>query len=264
MGGGKSGGGSSTAPSPYEQALSKMAIDSYNQTAGIRNYFLGGTGGGGAGTVSATPSNPNNLDYARILNDPYGYARSPGSFVLPSTDGAAGSAGSAAASEPGGMFGDVLSGRFDPSTSKLWAPSFSSGKQAIEDQYGIAKDAVLANAPRGGAMGSGLADVEISRAQDASSLPQQLSASITEDMMNKAYGAAFGAPASAMSGLSSAAGTYGSRQAQQDAINAQKQAAQARGMGSLIGMGIGTAIAPGIGTKAGATVGAEAGGAGGK
>ena len=41
-----------TGTSPYEGALSQMALDAYNQTAGIRNYFLGSPAGGGAGTIS--------------------------------------------------------------------------------------------------------------------------------------------------------------------------------------------------------------------
>ena len=41
-----------TGTNPYEGALSQMALDAYNQTAGIRNYFLGSPAGGGAGTIS--------------------------------------------------------------------------------------------------------------------------------------------------------------------------------------------------------------------
>lgn len=234
MGGGKT---PKTGTSPYEGALSQMALDAYNQTAGIRNYFLGAPAGGGTGTINM----PGKGSLGDVLRN-----RS----LAPASSGT-----SAAAAEPGGMFGDVIAGRFDPKSSPLWASTFNTGKEALESQYGLAKDAVLANLPRGGGQVRGITDVETARAGEAARLPMELSANITGDLMNKAYGAAFGAPGQAMSGLGSAAGL----RSQSDAIRAQQQAAQARGMGSLIGMGIGAGIG-GKGGPKGATTGASIGG----
>lgn len=236
------GKGPQTGTSPYEGALSQMALDAYNQTAGIRNYFLGAPAGGGAGTINIP--GPGSLKSALA-------SRSP------SPTSTAGTTASAAASEPGGMFGDVIAGRFDPKSSPLWASTFNTGKDALESQYGLAKDAVLANLPRGGGQARGIMDVETARAGEAARLPMELSANITGDLMNKAYGAAFGAPGQAMSGLGSAAGL----RSQSDAIRAQQQAAQAQGMGSLIGMGIGYGLGGPMGGKMGASAGGSAGGA---
>lgn len=231
-----------TGTSPYEGALSQMALDAYNQTAGIRNYFLGSPAGGGAGTINVPGGG--NLKWALNKN------------LLPIAGAGAGAGTSAAASEPGGMFGDVIAGRFDPKSSPLWASTFNTGKEALESQYGLAKDAVLANLPRGGGQVRGITDVETARAGEAARLPMELSANITGDLMNKAYGAAFGAPGEAMSGLGSAAGL----RSQSDAIRAQQQAAQSKGMGSLIGMGIGYGLGGPMGGKAGAQAGGTVGG----
>lgn len=233
MGGGKNQPGAS----PYEGALSKMALDAYNQTSGIRNYFLGAPAGGGTGTINM-PVRPGSL--GDVLKN-----RS----LAPT-------GASATAAEPGGMFGDVIAGRFDPKSSPLWASTFNTGKEALESQYGLAKDAVLANLPRGGGQARGITDVETARAGEAARLPMELSANITGDLMNKAYGAAFGAPGQAMSGLGAAAGL----RSQSDAMRAQQQAAQSRGMGSLIGMGIGYGLGGPMGGKAGSQVGGTAGG----
>ena len=255
-----------TGTSPYEGALSQMALDAYNQTAGIRNYFLGAPAGGGAGTISMPAgcwSSTNKLSCACgggigmpgrwwHRNAPAGGGKTIALKSCPIADAGA----SAAASEPGGMFGDVIAGRFDPKSSPLWASTFNTGKEALESQYGLAKDAVLANLPRGGGQVRGITDVETARAGEAARLPMELSANITGDLMNKAYGAAFGAPGQAMSGLSSAAGL----RSQSDAIRAQQKAAQAQGMGTLIGMGIGSKGGP-KGAAAGAQAGGAAGGA---
>lgn len=260
-----------TGTSPYEGALSQMALDAYNQTAGIRNYFLGSPASGGPGTISMPEQVPMGgrapmggrtpMGMAPVAGGrtPMGMAPVAGSLTPIAgslTPIARGTGASAAASEPGGMFGDVIAGRFDPKSSPLWASTFNIGKEALESQYGLAKDAVLANLPRGGGQVRGITDVETARAGEAARLPMELSADITGDLMNKAYGAAFGAPGQAMSGLSSAAGL----RSQSDAIRAQQRAAQAQGMGTLIGMGIGSKGGP-KGAAAGAQAGGAAGGA---
>ncbi|MDI6741619.1 MAG: hypothetical protein QMD11_02675 [Smithella sp.] len=242
MGGSKS---PKTGTSPYEASLSKMALDIYNQTSGIRNYFLGPPPGGDAGTINMPERDSVKVKKKWKLKRTFA-----------PVGGAPVAGASAAASEPGGMFGDVIAGRFDPKSSPLWASTFNTGKEALESQYGLAKEAVLANLPRGGGQVRAITDVETARAGEAAGLPMELSANITGDLMNKAYGAAFGAPGQAMTGLGSAAGL----RSQSDAIRAQRQAAQAQGMGSLIGMGIGYGLGGPKGGKAGAQAGRAAGG----
>lgn len=144
------------------------------------------------------------------------------------------------------QYTDLMTGHLDPSQMPQYAPAFAQGKEAIEDQYGLAREGIISNAPRGGAMQGQLADLESSRAEQASTLPMMLAAGITEDMMNKAYGTSFQtAPQLAMGGMGTAAGTLSNRLSAQIAAQAAERQAQAAeraamwgGIGSLVGTGI--------------------------
>lgn len=136
-----------------------------------------------------------------------------------------------------GMFGDVMSGKFDPTTSPMFAPIFSSAKGATEDQYNLARDAVIGGTARGGAQTGALSDVELARAGTMSSLPAQISKSLIQDMMGKAYGSVFpesGAASaqSAMSGFGTVAGIEQNRKM----MELQQQQNQSSGLGSIIGL----------------------------
>ena len=74
---------------------------------------------------------------------------------------------------------------------------YGAGKQQLESQYGTAKENIMANLPQGGALLSSLAGADIAKAGDLANV----SSGITQDMFNKAYGAAFGAPGQAMQGM---------------------------------------------------------------
>jgi hypothetical protein len=136
-----------------------------------------------------------------------------------------------------GMFGDVMSGKFDPTTSPMFAPIFSSAKGATESQYNLARDAVLGGTARGGAQTGALGDVEMARAGTMSSLPAQISQGIIQDMMGKAYGSVFpesGASSaqSAMSGFGTMAGIQQNR----ELMDMQQQQSQQQGLGSILGL----------------------------
>ena len=118
-----------------------------------------------------------------------------------------------------------MRGRFDPTQS----PLYDAGRLGIEDQYGVARENILANMPTGGAMYSLLADTETNRANALTSLEAQ----IMEDEYNKAYGFATGAPQVSIGGLTSLAGS-------QAAANAQQQAGKFGALGEL-GSGLGMA-----------------------
>lgn len=134
-------------------------------------------------------------------------------------------------------------------------PWYQTGKAGVEEQYGIAKDQILANIAAGGGLDSALKDVELSRAKSLTDLMGQ----IAMDEYNKAYGVAMNAP-QVIQGY----GTAGQILASGDQARASGQAAQSQLMGQIgssIGMIAGTMLTGGnpIGGKAGSTIGQEAG-----
>jgi hypothetical protein len=94
------------------------------------------------------------------------------------------------------MFTDwnqLLSGQ--PSTYMNTA--FGSLRGPVEQQYATAKENVLANTPRGGGLFDQLTNVETARAQNLSDILGRLYI----ESLNKAYGAAWNAPTTTISGL---------------------------------------------------------------
>lgn len=182
VGGKGGGGGGNAAPSPYENALSNIALDQYNRTIPMRSNLI-----------------------KELTN--------------------------------------VSKGNYDPTASPVFAPIFAQGKQGIEGQYGVAKENILANLPRGGAQVQALTNLEMGRAEQAGSLPALISQDIMTDMLNKTYGAAFNTPQQSMSGLGTAASSFGQRQSQAMAANAQEQAAKYQGAGQMAAMAMKAAAA---------------------
>ena len=90
-----------------------------------------------------------------------------------------------------------MEGGFDPTGT----PMYGAGKQALETQYGTAKENIMSNLPKGGALLSSLAGADISKAGDLATM----TGGISQDVYNKAYGMATGAPGQAMQGLGGAA-----------------------------------------------------------
>ena len=131
-----------------------------------------------------------------------------------------------------GQFGDVMSGNFDPMTSPMFSSTFATGKKSVEDQYGLAKDNILSSMPRGGSMGDALQNVELARAEQASSLPAMISEGIMKDMMTKAYGSVF-PTANPITGLSSAAGIEANRDMSNQQIQAQYDMMQQNQMNQI-------------------------------
>jgi len=96
-----------------------------------------------------------------------------------------------------GGFEDFMEGGFDPTGT----PMYGAGKQALETQYGTAKESIMSNLPKGGALLNALAGADISKAGDMATM----SGNISQDVYNKAYGMATGAPQTAISGYGGAA-----------------------------------------------------------
>ena len=107
---------------------------------------------------------------------------------------------------------------YDVTRNPVWGAS----RGILEDQYDIARQNTIGGMPAGGQMHDTLADIEGGRAQSLGNM----AASISQDEYNKLFGMATGAPAQAMSTMSSLAG-------QQAMLNAQNQAAKYGGMGDL-------------------------------
>jgi len=133
------------------------------------------------------------------------------------------------------QMGQIVGGNYRPSDLPTYQPLYAQAKSGIEDQYNVAKGNLLGGIPRGGAMASSLGSLEADRAKTMGSVPSQITTGLIGDITNKAYGTAFAAPGQAMTGLSSASGTYGNRQSQQMAIDAQQRAAQNEMIGKMGG-----------------------------
>lgn len=180
---------------------------------------------------------------------------------------------------------------YDPRNLPAFAPLYNLSKTGLEDQYGVAKENILANMPRGGAMGRALGNLETGRAKDVGSLQASISAPIIQDLYNKAYDMSWKtAPTLGMGGIGTAGGllntsnisdTSAKLQTNQMAtqigmaqLAADMQAAQASrnassakgaGAGSMLGKGLGTVLGPAgsaIGGSLGNSVGGMLGGGG--
>lgn len=179
--GGKKGGETPKATaSPYEEALSAMALKTYRQTEPLRENLIG-------------------------------------------------------------QYQDFVSGGYNPQSLPGYTPAFGLAKTGLEDQYSVAKQNIIENMPRGGSLTGNLANMQMQRARDVGSLPAQLSSNIISDIFNKAQSTAMGGAQMGMSGMGSAASTFGSQQntamaaqMQQMQMQAQQQAAKGRGLGSLM------------------------------
>lgn len=133
----------------------------------------------------------------------------------------------------------LLSGGFDPQKTAMYQPMYNAARSGPEAQYNVARENVLAGTPRGGGQIQGLANVESARASEVGSIPGMLSNQIFEDMMQKAYGTAFGAPQQSMAGLGAAAGTFGNRMSMAQQAASAQNSALFSGLGTMGGLALG-------------------------
>lgn len=119
--------------------------------------------------------------------------------------------------------------KFNPYDLPMYQPIYNLSRVGLEDQYGQAKEQILSTL-RGGAREKALSDLEKNRAYQVGALPAQISTQLMQDIINKAYGIATGAPQVAMSGQGAAAGILSAENiARANIINS----AQQFNMGSL-------------------------------
>ena len=102
-----------------------------------------------------------------------------------------------------------------------WNSMFSAARGPVEDQYGRARENIIATNPTGGRMFENLADVETQKAGTLGGM----SAQYLSDFLNKAYGAAWQTPQTSLAGLGSVM-NFGAA-----AMGAGGQGAQAVGSG---------------------------------
>jgi hypothetical protein len=161
---------------------------------------------------------------------------------------------------------DYVTQQFNPAKLPGYTPTYDISRRGIEAQYNTAVQQAIGNTPRGGAMSDALNKLNLARAESVGQLPGQISSSIIQDQLNKAYGAAFNAPSQAISGLSAANQGYVSTQ--NSLINAQSQANQLAaaqnansksGLGTL-GAGLGTVVGSVFGGPVGGSIGRGIGG----
>lgn len=138
-----------------------------------------------------------------------------------------------------------------PQLDVTQSPMYGALKHAADAQYRLAKNNLIATAPPGGALTSGLANLGASR---ASAMTTAIGG-LAQDELSRAYGLATGGAQTGASGLSSAAGI----QAQIAAANAQRQGMAKQGLGAGLGALGGGALFGPAGAKAGGTAGSQAG-----
>lgn len=141
---------------------------------------------------------------------------------------------------------EFMSGAKSPESSPLFFPMFSAGKSSIEDQFAETKDNVLGGMARGGQQLGALADLETERAKSVGSLPAMISSNIVGDMMNKAYGAAFGSPSSTTP-VNTMMGTVASKEMANINSKAMEDQLYYGGLGNLASMFLMQPNQPGTG-----------------
>lgn len=152
-----------------------------------------------------------------------------------------------------------IKGLTDKQVQPIYDQAMEPAKRVIESQYQRAQEDALSNMPSGGALSSALANVGLSRAQSLGDTERQLRMAdiqrqdiqdqwqsstladmvynMNQDMLNKGYGLAAGAPAQSLSTLTNLAGQNAMANAQSQAGKANMMGGLGQGAGLLLGMG---------------------------
>ena len=287
-GGGKGGGGGispvniTPTPSPYEESLARIANQTYDTTDPLRSKFISdwmgflnptktlksgatptmvpqyGTVGGSSGGISGyrTPSGTIIAADAPNIVDNMWLPPGENSFVpitpinIPGTTGNSQITGYT----PQYSESDYVTQQYNPANLPGYTPMYDISRRGLESQYNTAVQNAIASTPRGGAMGDALNKLNLARAESVGGLPGQISSGLISDQLNKAYGAAFNAPAVAISGLGAANQGYTSTQnsminsaMQQQALAQSQSNTKNSGLGTL-GLGVGSLVGSAFGS----------------
>lgn len=113
-------------------------------------------------------------------------------------------------------------------------PEFAAFKSGAEDQFGRARDAIIANTPEGGGLTAALAGLEGQRAGNQAAFTGGLAGNEIQRALQLAtFGAAQG---------SQGLGSAGFLQGQRAQAESQSNAGKAGGLGTALGTGAGLAI----------------------
>lgn len=263
MGGGKGGSGSN----PSADALARMAQQMFQQTDPIRQALIGRS----AGFLGIQPQ-PQQVQVPGVSPD-----KQLLDVLLQGDDQRAERSGDArnslrfkqriatvgqpqdisnyitpVLSVPIGQ--DVGQDQSIPRLDVTQSPMFGTLKNAIESQYGRARENVISSTPAGGGLVSALSNLERGRAD---ALTTGIGG-LAQDELNRAFSLATGGMQSGFGGLSNAANI----QAQLAAADAQRNSAAKSGLGSAIGTGVGFYFGGPAGAAAGGAAGNAVGGGG--
>lgn len=218
MGGGK-GGSRTPPPSPAETMTAEISKRLFTQTDPLRQEFL-------------------KLYGSLFGMEPGALRPAEGSLGIPEYDW-------------------QQTGRpFDPRSVPGYDALFRMTREGIGSQYDLARDAILANTPRGGGQIQGLTNMEIARAKDVSGSQNALTASIIDQLMTSGQSAVSGGTTGSLQGLSSAGAMASQRQAA--ALQAQSQTnAGKKNAGTALGLGAAMLMTGGMAAPAAAGGGAS-------
>lgn len=226
------------------------AISGAGALAGGIAGLMGGKGGDGGGSAS---DNPANVALQATTEDFYRKTGGPREAMLFNW-------GDMFGIEPYSLFtlspqhwtkdaqGNLMRrpANYDVSQLPQYEPLFGLQKQSLEAQYQQAKKNLMGSTPEGGSLTAALSNLENNRASAVGNLPAQIAAPLIADEMNKAYGAAFNAPTTTVSGLGSAASTY-ANQANANLASVANADLQTYGLLSGMGRGLGQVLGGGKG-----------------
>lgn len=263
MGGGK--GPDTPGPGPAETTQANISKQMYDTTDPLRNLwiqeFMRQWGYSPASpystTAPSTPSPATSPGGKPIDPRPASELYDEGGNYIPWSPPATASSGVQTVN-PGGY---VFTGRaYDPKLSILYQPLYNAARESTNQGYQQARDAILANTPKGGGQVGALAQLETAAAKERANVPFLISQQVMNDLMQKGYGTAFGAPQQALAGLTGATAAEIQRnnaalQAQTATNAGKKQTGTAIGLmaatGGLGGLGAGAAAAGGGASLAG-------------
>lgn len=140
-----------------------------------------------------------------------------------------------------GLLADMtkfVQGGYNPKTDPRFAPMYDTAKYGAEKQYGVARENILANTPRGGGQVDALSGLESDRAAQVGQISNVITTNLINDLLAKTYGVAFNAPQQSMAGLGAAGASYAGRYgAANQAYSAQQK--NWMDLGTNMGQGIG-------------------------
>lgn len=135
----------------------------------------------------------------------------------------------------GTTFENFLSAEGDMRKDPIFQNQYGAMRNDIEDQYGVAKQNIIANTPGGGGLAANLAGLENQRARSLGLGAAGLANDLYNQQMSRAFAFGTGTAPVALGGFGNLASTAGGLQAAQ----AQQAGSTAQGLGYAAGQYLG-------------------------